>query len=401
MDYDVIVIGAGPAGSTAAEAAARQGLRVALLEKQKLPRHKTCGGGMPMVLGEMLPDLATDGVLEANVEYMRHTYCFQDAHLAQINPPGVSRPLSLWMMQRSIFDNALAQRAAKAGAELRDGLAVREIESDANGVTVRAESGGATSFSGRARWVIGADGANGVSARAAGLRQDRMLAIAIEIEHPHKWGTGHEELRQDVIHLEYGAAPRGYAWVFPKGDHLNVGAGLFSPRRDDGRGDPRVKERLHEAIFGYLDMLGVGYDRRQMKFHAHPLPIWNGREKLQSADNRILLCGDAAGLINPIFGDGILHAVKSGQLAAEAVTSADSAGYTDMIHAHFAANFDAALKLAKFFYRFPRLCYSQGVKREMATHTATRLLCGDALFTDIAARAIRRIRAAMVGSRST
>src|SRR4051812_37292135 len=110
MQYDVIVIGAGPAGATAAEAAARRGLKVALLEKQTLPRHKTCGGGMPMVVGDMLADLCPDGVVEAKVEYMRHTFHFDDAHLAPINPTGAARPLALWMVQRAIFDNALAQR---------------------------------------------------------------------------------------------------------------------------------------------------------------------------------------------------------------------------------------------------------------------------------------------------
>jgi geranylgeranyl reductase family protein len=398
VDYDVIVIGAGPAGATAAEAAARMGMKVALLEKQTLPRHKTCGGGMPMVVGEMLAGLPTEGVVEARVEQMRHTFNFEEPHLAPINPPGAARPLSLWMVQRSVFDSALAQRAARAGADLRDGISVRSIESGSAGVTVRAESGGATAFSATARVVIGADGANGVSARAAGLRPDRTLAIAIEVEHPHTWGAGHEELRPDVIHLEYGAAQRGYGWVFPKGDHLNVGAGVFRPHRTDGRGDSGVRARLQQVIWDYLTMLRVPFDRDRMRYHAHPLPLWNGREPLQSIDGRIILCGDAAGLINPIFGDGILHAIKSGQIAAETVLRGDTDGYTAAVHGHFAANFDAALKLSKFFYQFPGVCYKYGVKRDMATHTAARLLCGDALFTDVAGRAMRKIRAAMLGA---
>lgn len=398
MKYDLIVIGAGPAGSTAAEAAARRGLKVALLEKQTLPRHKTCGGGMPMVVGDILHDLCPEAVVEASVQHMRHTFCFSEPHLAPINPPGVSRPLTLWMVQRSIFDNALAQRAADAGVELKDGLAVRSVETDEAGVTVRAETGSGAEFSAHARWVIGADGANGVSAKAAGVRKDRMLAIAIEVEHPHRWGDGHEHLRPDVIHLEYGAVPRGYAWVFPKGDHLNVGAGVFRPNRNTGRGDRNVRDELRQAIWKYLQMLGVPFDRDAMHYHAHPLPVWNGREPLQSKDDRILLCGDAAGLINPLFGDGILHAILSGQIAAETVASGETTGYTSAIHSHFAANFDAALKLSKFFYQFPRVCYRHGVKREMATHTATRLLYGDALFTDLAGRAIQKLRAAMVGT---
>lgn len=397
MNYDLIVIGAGPAGAVAAETAARRGFKVALIEKQALPRHKTCGGGMPMVMGECIQDFPRDGIVEANVEFMRHTFHFQDALLAPINPPGVRRPLSLWMVQRSVFDNALTQRAARAGAEVRDGLAVRSIEADGEGVTVKAEADGREVFSARSRWVIGADGANGVSAKAAGLRRSRALAIGIEVEHPHRWGDGHPDLRPNVLHLEYGAIPRGYAWVFPKGDHLNVGAGMFRPRDLSGRGDPNVREELQRAIRSYLDTLGVRYDPQNMRYNAHPLPVWNGKETLQSADNRILLCGDAAGLINPLFGDGILHAARSGMIAGETVASGDTAGYTRAVHAFFAENFDSALKLSKFFYRFPAVCYRYGVKREMATHTATRLLCGEALFTDFAARAMRKLRAAMLG----
>jgi Dehydrogenases (flavoproteins) len=159
-----------------------------------------------------------------------------------------------------------------------------------------------------------------------------------------------------------------------------------------------VREVLQLAIRRYLDLLGVLYDPQALRYNAHPLPVWTGKEPLQSADNRILLCGDAAGLINPLFGDGILHAARSGIIAGETVASGDTAAYTRAVHAHFAENFDSALKLSSFFYRFPAICYRYGVKREMATHIAARLLCGEALFTDVAARAMRKLRAAMLGA---
>src|SRR5262249_29186380 len=243
--------------------------------------------------------------------------------------------------------------------------------------------------------LIGADGANGIVARSVGLRRERALAIAIEAEVPHRWGDGHSDLRPDVCHLEYGAVKRGYAWVFPKGDHLNVGAGVFRPRQADGRGDNTVRDELRKAILDYLQMLGVPRHHEELHYYAHPLPIWNGLDKIQTRDNRVLLAGDAAGLINPFFGDGILHALKSGQIAAHAVLTQDMVGYTKAIAAEFRANFDAALKLAKFFYQWPGFCYKHGVKRPNATRTATRLLCGDALFNDISARVMRRIREAM------
>lgn len=399
--YDLIVCGAGPAGTMAAATAAEAGLKVALLEKQPLPRHKTCGGGTPMVMQSFLRDLVPDAFVECDVRYMRHTWNFADPYLGEMNPPTIERPLSIWMMQRSVFDNALAERAARLGADVRDGLAVRSLEVEPNQVIVRAQAttsktlSKGDSFTATARHVIGADGANGVTVKATNLRQQRAIAIAMEVEHPHTWGTGHADVRPDVAHLEYGIVPRGYAWIFPKADHLNVGAGLFRPNRADARGDRQVPQELRRAIFGYLDALQIPYNPDEMQFHAHPLPTWNGKEPLHTPDGRVLLAGDAAGLINPLFGDGILHAVKSGIIAANCVAEGKALEYSDRIHAEFAANFDAALKLAQFFYQYSHLCYKYGVKNPKGTRVATQLLCGDELFTDFFGRAMRRFREAM------
>ncbi len=340
-----------------------------------------------MVVGQVLRDLSPEAFLEADVRYMRHTWNFQDPYLAEINPPGTERQLSLWMVQRSIFDNALAQRAARAGADLRDELPVQSIENAGDRVTVRCKG-----FEGIAKCVIGADGANGITARFANLRQKRAIAIAQEVEYPHRWGGGHCDLRPDVIHLEYGAVKHGYAWIFPKSDHLNVGAGLFRPRGSDEDGSTRVRDRIQSAIIGYLELMEVPFDRDELKFHAHPLPVWNGREPLSTPDGRILLAGDAAGLVNPVFGDGILQAIKSGLIAAECAANGASLTYTEAIHREFAPNFDAAQRLASFFYQWTGTVYKYAIKRPNATHTAARLLCGDALFTHVAGRAVKRLR---------
>ncbi len=391
QQYDVVVCGAGPAGATAAAAAAQAGLKVALLEKQFLPRHKTCGGGMPMVMQRQLCDLAPEAFVESDVTHMRHTFNFEDAHLGDMNPLGSGEKLSLWMVQRSIFDNALAQRAAQFGAELRDGIAVRSLSPESDGVIVRAEGVKTGSeFVAKARYVIGADGANGVTVKATSLRKNPAIAIALEVEHPHQWGNGHTDLRSNIVHLEYGAVKRGYAWIFPKADHLNIGAGLFRPDKSDARRDRTIRAELQKSIFAYMDALGVNYDPDKTRFHGHPLPTWSGKEQLH--EGRILLAGDAAGLINPLFGDGILHAVKSGAIAAGAIADDQANNYTNRIHAEFAANFDAALNLSRVFYQWTGACYKYGVKYEKATRIATQLLCGELLFTDMAGRAMRRLK---------
>ncbi|HIK29109.1 MAG TPA: geranylgeranyl reductase family protein [Oscillatoriaceae cyanobacterium M7585_C2015_266] len=398
VDYDVIVCGAGPAGATAAAAAAGYGLKVALLEKYPLPRHKTCGGGMPMVIENVLRDLAPEAFVESKVRYLRHTWKFGDPYLAPINLPDSQQDICLWMAQRSVFDNALAQRAVKAGAQLYDGVTVRSVEIESDKVVVRGSAkGNESAFVGTARHVIGADGANSIVAQAANLRKNPVMAIAMEIEFPYDWNNSHPDLRPEVAHLEYGAVKRGYAWIFPKGDHLNIGAGLFSPGKKRKRSNVEVRKEIENAIIGYLELFQIPYERERLRFYAHPLPIWQGKEQRHTPDGKILLVGDAAGLINPSFGDGILHAIKSGLIAAECIAKNEPQNYTNYIHAEFAANFDAALTLANIFYQFPGICYRHIVKRETATRTAVRLLFGEVNFTDVISRFVQTVRQVAFG----
>jgi flavin-dependent dehydrogenase len=285
----------------------------------------------------------------------------------------------------------LAERAARAGAELRDGLAVRSLIVEPDGIKVVAQGiKTGSEFVAKTKYVIGADGANGVTVKATNLRRKRTIALAMEIEHPHTWGKGHPDLRSEVAHLEFGAVKRGYAWIFPKADHLNIGAGLFQCDQQDARDDRTLRAKLQQTIFQYVEAMGLQIDRDQVQFHAHPLPTWSGKERLH--EGRILLAGDAAGLINPLFGDGILHAVKSGAIAAQCLAEEEAEEYTNRIHAEFAANFDAALNLSRVFYQWTGVCYKYGVKSEKATRMATQLLYGELLFTDIAGRAMRKLK---------
>lgn len=394
--YDLVVVGAGPAGSCAAASAARAGMRVALLERERLPRHKTCGGGIPMTIASSIRDLAPGAFVECVVRQMRLTWQFGDPALASIDAPDSDRDVAIWMVRRCVFDLALAERAARLGAELIEGVRVREVVEEPDGVRVRGEaSKGAGAWMARAEYVIGSDGANGVVARCAGLRRSRTLAIAMEVEHPHRWGEGRPELSPQVMHLDFGSVPYGYAWAFPKADHLNVGAGVLRPLAGMGQRNAALRDDLRNAITNYMAALGVDFDPSAAEWHAHPLPVWSGRERLHTRSGRILLAGDAAGLVNPLFGDGILHAVRSGEIAGACVAEGAASEYTRRIHDRFARNFDAARRMAGFFYRWTRLCYAHGVKRPGAAHTAALLLAGEAPFPEFAARAMRRFRSAL------
>ncbi len=377
-EYDVVICGAGPAGACAGYEAAAAGLKTLILEKKTLPRYKTCGGGVPLTIQSDLPRLVPDAFVEATVTHLRHTWNFGEAQTAPLNPDPADTPMSLWMVQRSVFDNALTERAAQAGCEVRDGVSVKSVEPDGD-ARVKVTAAGGEVYSAGA--VVGADGVNGPVARCAGLRPKRMLAIALEAEIPHVWGRGHASLTPEIGHLEY-AVKQGYAWVFPKAGHLSVGAGMFGRRTADGRGEAS-KAELSRWIVGYLAALGVPADPDTIEFHGYPLPIWSGREPIDAWNGRVLLAGDAAGLVNPLFGDGISYACRSGALAGKTLAAGQGAGWTQALGAEMAASHDAALSIAKFFYQFPKVCYGMAVKRPSATRTAGRLIAGDLKFDAI------------------
>lgn len=405
VDVDLVVVGAGPAGAMAAATAARGGLRVVLLEKRRLPRHKPCGGGLPVPVQAELLDLVPEAVVDTQVRCMRHSWGFAEAVEAAIDPPGTAAECSrgLWMVQRPRFDQALVQRAAAAGARVLEGHSFTALESTAAGVELRLlqrDSGGGAAIERRlrARHVIGADGASGAVAASVGLRSSPRVALAMELEVPHRWQPGDPLLRADLLHLDYGVLRRGYAWVFPKADHLNIGAGEFHGRFRDARRDPGARARLRAAIDGYAAALGVDPGRLAgLRAHAHPLPFWDGPEPLHSPDGRVLLVGDAAGLINPLFGDGLLHAIRSGRLAAEALLAGDPLSHTARVHELLASDFEAARRLARLFYGLPGLTYRYGISQPRSTALAVRLLGGEIPFQGLGRRALRRIALGLLG----
>ena len=165
--YDAIVMGAGPAGSTAARLLAREGASVLLLEKQKLPRDKPCGGGVTLRAASA-QDIDLSPVIERTIYGARFSLRLGPSF--DRRSPG---PLT-YMTQRRRLDEFLAEQAAESGAEIHDGEAVREIEVNGT-VTVRTDRDAYTS-----RLLIGAAGANGLAGRALGLRREFEEAVALE-----------------------------------------------------------------------------------------------------------------------------------------------------------------------------------------------------------------------------
>jgi flavin-dependent dehydrogenase len=273
-----------------------------------------------------------------------------------------SRVPLILMTQRRRLDAYLAERAAEAGAVFRDGVKVTAIETGDDGVVVTAgEDRVAASV------VVGADGANGVSARALGLGPDYTYGVALEGNLSYADADPGRFRGRAVIEL--GSIPGGYAWVFPKGEHVNVGVGGWESQ------GPGLRDHLRHACRAYgLD------DGKLTDVRGFRLPL--RKPGAVPVHGRGLLVGDAAGLVDPLSGDGMYEAFVSARLAGEAVLDV-LAGRAPDLSPYAAALSQAITPLASAswgaklaFDRFPRLSY--GIARTpFVWPVVERLLRGD------------------------
>ncbi|MEI4261038.1 geranylgeranyl reductase family protein [Roseovarius sp. D0-M9] len=296
--FDILIIGAGPAGSAAAITAARAGLRTAIIDKAAFPRPKLCGG---LVTGraatlyrEIFGAELTPEMFEPREQITFH------AGGAPLGAAMESPPVYLAM--RRTLDVHLLGLAVAAGAEDYTGQKITELDVDHPAVTL----GNGTRLTGRI--LIGADGVNSMVARSLfGRAHDpARIGFALEIEAPPLPAP-----QRAAIRIDLGAAEWGYGWQFPKDCGTTIGVGGIAAK------NPNMKAHL-AAYRATLD------EKSGARIKGHHLPF--GDYRRNPGKGCALLAGDAAGLVDPITGEGIAYALQSGAAAARAAAAALAKG---------------------------------------------------------------------------
>jgi len=301
---------------------------VLLADKVRFPRDKPCGGGLT---GRALRHVPCD--VEPVVERVVDRMVVRARYGATVDRTS-SEPL-IAMTQRRRLDLHLAEHAAGAGADFRDGTGVSDIRLDDSGVSAQVGESRV-----RAAVVVGADGANGLVARAAGLGDGIVRGVALEGNVP--WTALAESRYESAAWVELGVVPGGYGWVFPKGDHANLGVGGWMAA------GPYLRDHLERLARAH------GVDPTLLTdVRGHRLPM---RELgAPAARDRVLLVGDAAGLVDPLSGDGMYEAFVSSKLAAEAILG-ETGEYEARLSAALDRHAAASWKAKRAADRYPCAC---------------------------------------------
>jgi geranylgeranyl reductase family protein len=394
--YDVIVVGAGPGGGTCAWKCAEKGLKVLVLDRAPaLPRYKPCGGGIPASLANDISGLEPSLFADVVVTKLRHSWKGKDPVLAEMTRAN-GEPAEVWMVMRPTFDEWLVSQAKKYGADVRIGVKVSDVTISDSGVTVTSSEG--ETFSGK--HLVGADGIKGIIGPKVGLRLGKRYGIAREMEIPFvakDSGIWHEKLEQGACYLDYGTVKNGYTWIFPKKGYLSVGSGMLLPRKPSADAEKNVGHVLKRAMEIILESNNIPWPdatetEATPKIWGHPIPFWTGTEPLNTPDGRALLVGDAAGVVQPLFGEGIQYAMRSGNAAAEHLVAGTTTAYTETIKSLFAEEFDAALRVGTVFHKAPYLSYRLGVKNPAGTKLVGRLMAGEASFANLEHRLYEKLK---------
>jgi geranylgeranyl reductase family protein len=365
-NYDVTIVGAGPAGATLAYELARRRIGVLLLEKEGLPRYKCCAGGVTGKAARLL-DFDISEVAEDVIHQISFTFNLGSPYLGQH-----SQPL-MYTVMRDVFDHFLVKRAQQLGAVLMDGQKVTQVQVSGDWVEISTAD---NVF--RSRLVVGADGAYSIVARELGMARsiEYLMGIESEIVVPE------EELAKwkSRVQIDLGAIPGGYAWVFPKRNHLSVGAGCHASKARD----------LHAHHQKFLNSLNIG-SYAIASSGSHLIPTCTKGRLIW--ENKALLLGDAAGLADPLTGEGIYGAIQSAELAAPVIegslltSKVELQDYQQIVERKVMSELRIAHTLSNFFVRFPHLAFGMFNQSDDVWKAVRDLMLSEIDYADIKGRA--------------
>ena len=357
--YDVIVVGAGPAGSATVRECSRQGKSVLLLDKAEFPRDKPCGGGGTARARDLLP-FDVSPVVEQTIDRVRFNFR-QTARITRHS----DRPLA-HLTQRRRLDAFLLEQALEKGVTLRERARVREVHQDSDPISVRTSD---ETFRGRA--VVAVDGCAGRTARLAGVETVCRNQIALE-DNLH---LGKDELSewQETIGLHAAWWKEGCGWILPKSDRLDIGAAGWKLGHAVLR---RSLARLAQ-FYGCAREAVEDTKRNPIPWRAASSPPERGR---------LQLVGAAAGLVNPISDEGTFAAFWSGTTAARhlarvvAGEARDRHGYRPAVQQRLGSDIEGSQRLRDFVHFLPKLVVNLERHGTFFTPDALDMVLGNQTF---------------------
>ena len=369
--YDCIIIGAGPAGATAAYNLAKQGRSVLVVEKGSFPRYKPCGGGVSPAIADWF-DFDFTPVIKTTVSQVKYTWKFGDP--VEITLEDVS---PMWMVKRDEFDNFLIQQAIAKGAQFKDSTEVTGINLQNEQWQVSTKNGEFTSS-----YLIAADGANGPTAGWLGFAASpKVVAASLEVT------TEVAAKNQNLAYFDFGSLKNGFMWSFPKQDGYSI-SGAFVK---DHKGKP---QEIKKQLTNFADKFGV--DLANSQYTESTLNLWQKDSPLDT--NRALVVGEAGGIVDPLIGEGIRPAIFTGMKAATAIIAAldgDNsalANYSEVVKQEWGSNLAKAQSVAGMFFKFPKIAYKLGVKRPAAGQMMGKILCGKLSYSDVAEKVTQKLK---------
>jgi geranylgeranyl reductase family protein len=333
--YDVIIVGGGPSGASAGRKAGELGLNTLLLEKEKFPRYKACGGGLSAHAISYLDFELPEDLIEWKITGAK--IVFKD----QLIEAHKDHCLSV-LISRNKFDEFLLKKAKETGIKVHTGEKAISCRETPDCVEIETSQGATY----RGKFAIIAEGAQGLlktCVRQVDNRNEYGICVVTEIPAEEREIEGR---LGKTIELHFEVAGGGYGWIFPHKSYYSVGiGGVISDI-------PHPKE----AMLKFLQDNGFS---GEYKLHGHKIP-WGGIKR-KTRGSRVLLSGDAAGFVDAFSGEGLAYAIKSGQFASEVVAEIclenknlkDLGKYEALCQAEFGTHLKYSLMFSKIMHSFP------------------------------------------------